>query len=193
MSGYRRAAFALEPDWALQDPDDYLRVLKTTIPQVLKDAGVVADDVIGVGIDFTACTMLPVTADGRPLCTLPEWRRVPHAWVKLWKHHAAQPEADRINQVAREAGQAWLDRYGGRISSEWFFSKALQILNEAPRGLRRSGSVDGGGGLGRLAADGGGDSQLVYCGLQGALVETGGVSAQGVLRQPSPTIRRRHR
>ena len=122
----------LEPDWALQDPDDYLRVLKTTIPQVLQDAGVVADDVIGVGIDFTACTMLPVTADGRPLCTLPEWRRVPHAWVKLWKHHAAQPEADRINQVAREAGQAWLDRYGGRISSEWFFSKALQILNEAP-------------------------------------------------------------
>jgi L-ribulokinase len=76
--------------------------------------------------------MLPVKGDGTPLCVLPRWRDNPHAWVKLWKHHAAQPEADRINAVARETGQPWLDRYGGRISSEWFFSKALQILDEAP-------------------------------------------------------------
>jgi L-ribulokinase len=60
------------------------------------------------------------------------FRREPHAWVKLWKHHAAQPEADRINQTASDRGEAWLDRYGGKISSEWFFSKALQILDEAP-------------------------------------------------------------
>jgi L-ribulokinase len=52
--------------------------------------------------------------------------------VKLWKHHAAQPEADRINAVAQERGEAWLPRYGGKISSEWFFSKALQIVDEAP-------------------------------------------------------------
>jgi L-ribulokinase len=122
----------LEPDWALQDPDDYIRTFQTTIPQVLRDSGVAAKDVIGVGIDFTACTMLPVKADGTPLCRLPEWRSRPHAWVKLWKHHAAQPEADRINATAREMKQTWLDRYGGKISSEWFFSKALQILDEAP-------------------------------------------------------------
>ena len=85
-----------------------------------------------MGIDFTACTMLPTKADGTPLCVLPELRREPHAWVKLWKHHAAQPEADRINAVARERGEAWLPRYGGKISSEWFYSKALQILDEAP-------------------------------------------------------------
>ena len=90
-------------------------------------------DVIGIGIDFTACTMLPATADGTPLCACSRRSAPnPHAWVKLWKHHAAQPEADRINEVARETGQAWLDRYGGKISSEWFFSKALQILDEAP-------------------------------------------------------------
>ena len=89
-------------------------------------------DVIGVGIDFTACTMLPTKADGTPLATLPEFRRNPHAWVKLWKHHAAQPEADRINATARERGEEWLPRYGGKISSEWFYSKALQILDEAP-------------------------------------------------------------
>ncbi|MCS7061130.1 MAG: ribulokinase [Anaerolineae bacterium] len=122
----------LEVDWALQDPDDYVRALEQTIPAVLAQSGVSADDVIGLGIDFTACTMMPTKRDGTPLCRLPEWRANPHAWVKLWKHHAAQPEADRINALARERGEPWLPRYGGKISSEWFFSKALQILDEAP-------------------------------------------------------------
>ncbi|GAC1399660.1 MAG: ribulokinase [Ktedonobacteraceae bacterium] len=123
---------ALEPDWALQDPNDYLEVFKTTIPTVLAESGVKPDDVIGIGIDFTSCTMLPTTADGTPLCFLPQWRNTPHAWVKLWKHHAAQPEANKLNQVASELGYTFLDRYGGKISSEWFFPKAWQILNEAP-------------------------------------------------------------
>ncbi len=122
----------LEPDWALQDPNDYVETFKQTIPAILAESGVDLADVIGIGIDFTACTMLPTTADGTPLCFLPEWRENPHAWVKLWKHHAAQPEADKINEVARQMSQAWLERYGGKISSEWFFSKVLQILDEAP-------------------------------------------------------------
>jgi L-ribulokinase len=122
----------LPPDWALQDPDDYLEVFRQAIPAVLRQSEVDPADVVGVGIDFTACTMLPVKADGTPLSNLSVFRASPHAWVKLWKHHAAQPEADRINAVARATGQPWLDRYGGRISSEWFFAKSLQILNEAP-------------------------------------------------------------
>jgi L-ribulokinase len=122
----------LDPDWALQDPEDYIRVFQNAIPEVMKQSGVAPEEVIGIGIDFTACTMLPVKSDGRPLCTLAEFRKQPHAWVKLWKHHAAQPEADQINRTASEMGEAWLDRYGGKISSEWFFSKALQILDEAP-------------------------------------------------------------
>jgi L-ribulokinase len=122
----------LEPDWALQDPEDYLRTFQNAIPTVLKESGVAAADVIGVGVDFTACTMLPVKADGTPLCMLPEFRERPHAWVKLWKHHAAQPEADKINATARAMGEGWLDRYGGKISSEWFFAKTLQIINEDP-------------------------------------------------------------
>lgn len=122
----------LDPDWALQDPDDYIRTFKSTVPALFQRTGVDPADVIGIGIDFTACTMLPVAADGTPLCRLPEFRRNPHAWVKLWKHHAAQPEADRINATARQRGEAWLQRYGGKISSEWFFSKVLQILDEAP-------------------------------------------------------------
>jgi L-ribulokinase len=122
----------LEPDWALQDPQDYIRTFQSTIPTVLAQSKVKPEDVIGIGIDFTACTMLPVKWDGTPLCDLPQFRRQPHAWVKLWKHHAAQPEADKINETARKMGQKWLDRYGGKISSEWFFSKVLQILSEAP-------------------------------------------------------------
>ena len=123
----------LEPDWALQDPNDYLEVLKTAIPAVLAESGVDPADVIGVGIDFTACTMLPTTADGEPLCFLPQWRENPHAWVKPWKHHAAQPEANALNAQARAAGFGdLLERYGGKISSEWFIPKAWQILDEAP-------------------------------------------------------------
>jgi L-ribulokinase len=123
---------ALDPDWALQDPEDYLRTFRNAIPAVLHSSGVVPADVIGIGIDFTACTMLPVKADGTPLAMLPEFRANPHAWVKLWKHHAAQPEADKINETARRMNQPWLERYGNKISSEWFFSKTLQILDEAP-------------------------------------------------------------
>ena len=122
----------LEPDWALQDPRDYHHVLEHVIPKVLQTSGVNGGDVIGIGTDFTACTMLPIDEDGAALCTRPEFADNPHAWVKLWKHHAAQPEADRINELARERGEDFLARYGGKISSEWFFPKALQILDEAP-------------------------------------------------------------
>jgi L-ribulokinase len=122
----------LPPEWALQDPEDYLTVLRTAVPRALEESGVDSSSVVGIGIDFTSCTMLPTTADGTPLCSLPEWRDEPHAWVKLWKHHAAQGQADRINDLAERMGQEWLPRYGGKYSSEWFFSKALQILEEAP-------------------------------------------------------------
>jgi L-ribulokinase len=122
----------LELDWALQDPNDYLEVFKHAVPAVLTESGVDPADVVGLGIDFTACSMLPTKADGTPLCFLPEWRNHPHAWVKLWKHHAAQDEANKLNQIASEQGYTFLERYGGKISSEWFFPKAWQILDEAP-------------------------------------------------------------
>ncbi len=128
----------LPPDWALQDPDDYLVALGETVRSVLAKSQLDPGDVIGIGIDFTACTMLPVTADGTPLCRLSDLRQNPHAWVKLWKHHAAQPEADLINETAASRGEEWLDRYGRRTSSEWFYAKALQIFDEAPEVYRRA-------------------------------------------------------
>lgn len=119
-------------DWALQHPQDYLDVLAHTVPEVLKESGVSADDVIGIGTDFTACTVLPVKADGTPLCFLPEYRNRPHAYVKLWKHHAAQDKANQLNQIAQERGESWLQNYGGKISSEWAIPKLWQILDEDP-------------------------------------------------------------
>jgi L-ribulokinase len=123
----------LDPDWALQDPNDYLEVFRNAVPAVLEASRVKPVDVIGLGIDFTSCTMLPVKADGTPLCFLPAYRNRPHAWVKLWKHHAAQPEANKLNEVAANLGSDFLNRYGGKISSEWFVPKAWQILDEDPQ------------------------------------------------------------
>jgi L-ribulokinase len=120
----------LPPDWALQHPQDYLDVLHEGIPDVLRKADIAATEVIGIGIDFTSCTVLPVDRDGIPLCLQPLWRDRPHAWPKLWKHHAAQAIADRINQVAAERQERFLSRYGGRISSEWYFPKLLQVFEE---------------------------------------------------------------
>jgi len=122
----------LEPEWALQNPLDYLEALKQIIPDVLNKSKVSPENIIGMGTDFTSCTMLPIDKEGTPLCMRDKYRHNPHSWVKLWKHHSAQPEADKINQVAREKKENFLSRYGGKYSSEWFFSKALQILNEAP-------------------------------------------------------------
>jgi len=119
-------------DWALQHPDDYLEVLRQTIPAVLSEASVEPEQVIGLGIDFTACTVLPVKADGTPLCLIPEFSSEPNAWIKLWKHHAAQGEANKLNEIAEERGESFLSRYGGKISSEWLIPKIWQTFNEAP-------------------------------------------------------------
>ncbi len=119
-------------DWALQDPQDYLEVYYHTIPELLKMSGVAAEDIIGIGIDFTACTFMPIKKDGTPLCFLQEFQANPHAYVKLWRHHAAQDKANRLNQIAYERGEKWISRYGGKISSEWEVPKVWQILDEAP-------------------------------------------------------------
>ena len=124
------SAARLAPDWALQVPDDYREVLRTAVPAALAAAGIDPADVIGIATDFTACTMVPTLADGTPLCEVPGLEDRPHAYVKLWKHHAAQLQADRINALAEKQQEPWLPRYGGLISSEWEFAKGLQLFEE---------------------------------------------------------------
>lgn len=122
----------LPPDWALQHPMDYISCARETVQEVLASTGILPEQVIGIGIDFTACTMLPVDAEGTPLCCLQIFQDHPHAYVKLWKHHAAETEAQAITRLAKERGEPWLSRYGGKISSEWLIPKIWNILNEAP-------------------------------------------------------------
>jgi L-ribulokinase len=123
----------LPPETALQNPQDYLDSLRKVVPQVLKRAGVSGDAVQGIGVDFTSCTMLPTRRDGTPLCQLKAHAKNPHAWVKLWKHHSAQAEADAINAAARTLNPTIVRTYGGSYSSEWFFSKVLETARKAPR------------------------------------------------------------
>lgn len=123
---------SLGAEWALQHPQDWLVSLEACVGEALRSSATPAVDVVGIGIDFTACTVLPVRGDGTPLMRESTFADEPNAWPKLWKHHASQPQATRVTHVAAARGEAWLPRYGGRISSEWLLPKALQVLEEAP-------------------------------------------------------------
>jgi L-ribulokinase len=120
----------LPPDWALQVPEDYREVLRTAVPAAVAAAGIDPRDVVGIGTDFTACTMVPTLADGTPLNEVAGLGGRPHAYVKLWKHHAAQGQADRISRLAEMRGESWLPRYGGLVSSESELPKGLQLFEE---------------------------------------------------------------
>jgi L-ribulokinase len=126
----------LPADWALQNPADWRGVLANAVPQAVRASGVDPGDIVAIATDFTACTVLPTTADGMPLCEHAGFADHPHAWPKLWKHHAAQSHADRISELAHERREPWIGRYGGRISSEWQFAKALQVLEDDPETYR---------------------------------------------------------
>jgi L-ribulokinase len=136
VNEYAHGVIEPHPNWALQDPEDYLDVLREAVPEAVRAAGVAPEHVVGIATDFTASTPLPTLRDGTPLSRVFPDR--PHAFPKLWKHHAAQRQADRINALAAERGEPWLARYGGLISSEWEFAKALQVLEEDPEIYERT-------------------------------------------------------
>lgn len=122
----------LKPDSALQNPDDYIEALKSICSQALSESGVSPDEIIGVGVDFTASTIMPCKGDGTPLCGIPEFRENPHSWVKLWKHHGAAAETEELQRLAERRSEKFLAYFGGALSSEWLLPKALEILREAP-------------------------------------------------------------
>lgn len=122
----------LPPDWALQVPSDYREALGVIIPGVLKQSGVLPELVIGLGLDVTSTTMLPTTAEGLPLCQLSRYADEPHAYIKMWKHHAAAEQAQRIQLLAQEENAPWLSQFGGFISAEHYLPKVAQIADEVP-------------------------------------------------------------
>ena len=120
----------LPDDWALQHPQDYLDVLDDVLPKLA--AQVDPAQIVGIGLDCTASTVLPVDENGTPLCFQPRFADCPHAWVMMWKHHGAQAQATRMTETARRRGEAWLPYYGDIVNAEWYFPKLLQVLEEAP-------------------------------------------------------------
>jgi L-ribulokinase len=122
----------LPPDYALQHPQDWLDGSSAACRAALREADVSPDQVVGVGVAFTSCTMLPALADGTPLCLLERFKNAPLAWPRLSNHRGARAEADRINEVARGREEKWLARYGGIIGVEWFFPKVLETLDHEP-------------------------------------------------------------
>ena len=122
----------LPANWALEYPADYILVLEQTVSQVMKESAVPAEDVIGLSIDFTSCTVVASDEQKRPLCDLEKYHSRPHAYAKLWKHHGAQDEADEINQVLTQQGLIHLPKYGGAVSPELLLPKILEVLHDDP-------------------------------------------------------------
>lgn len=118
----------LPPQSALQHPADYLLVLKSVIGEALTEAAVMPEEIAGLGIDFTSCTLLPTDESGMPLCMNPKYASRSQSYVKLWKHHASQAEAERMTMVAQERHEPWLEVCGGKMSPEWAFPKIYETL-----------------------------------------------------------------
>ncbi len=123
----------LPSDFALQEIDDYVEALYHTIRTAVKQSGCRAKDVIGIGIDATSSTFIPLSASGEPLCKTEGFQQNPHAWLKLWKHHGAQEEADRITALAAKRQEKFMMRCGGKVNAEWMLPKLLEIAQKAPK------------------------------------------------------------
>ncbi|KIQ54131.1 ribulokinase [Meiothermus taiwanensis] len=114
--------------WALHHPADYLQVSQVLLQKMRFEAYKSDGEIVGLGIDTTASSPLPTDALGTPLALKEGFEHQPHAYLKLWKHHAAEPYAQAINL----AHPGFLQMYGGTTSAEWSLAKAWQVLEEAP-------------------------------------------------------------
>lgn len=122
----------LPPHFALQNPGDWIESAAAATRKAMETSGIDPNRVVGIGVDFTSCTMLPTKIDGTPLCELETFTTNPLAWPKLWKHHGAMEQTERMNRIATERGESFMDRYGGTIGLEWFFPKMLETIDRAP-------------------------------------------------------------
>jgi L-ribulokinase len=125
-----------DPDLARQNPHDYLVGLTASVRGAVAQAagrdGFEPARVVGLGVDTTGSTPLPVDALGRPLAFDPRFRDHLAAQVWLWKDHTAHAEARRITEVARAMRPQYLAKCGGTYSAEWYWAKILRCLHVAP-------------------------------------------------------------
>ncbi len=129
----------LGSNFALQHPQDYIDALHSIIPALLA-GGVDKNSIIGIGVDFTQCTMMPLAPSGEPLCFLPEFANNPYAYAKLWRHHGGQPQAEKLSDVARQRGEVFLKTCGGEVYAESMFPKVLETFERAPEVYHAAGA-----------------------------------------------------
>lgn len=135
MSRALLSGVPLPPGYALAHPADYLQGLRRVIRQVMAQSGLAKEQVVGIGIDATSSSLVPVDEAGTPLCLVPGFEQEPHAYIKLWKHHGqeALELADRLGSLAEARGEPWGSRYGGRFNGESLVPKSLETAAVAPR------------------------------------------------------------
>jgi L-ribulokinase len=119
-----------DPNLARQNPRDYVDGFFATVQAVLKDVN--PEDVVGIGVDTTGSTPLPVDASGLPLAFDPRFQNELAAQAWLWKDHTGHAEAAEITEKAAAQGRPYLAKCGGTYSSEWFWSKILRCARVAP-------------------------------------------------------------
>ena len=122
----------LPPDYALQVPEDYMHVLRETVTSVLLQGNVSPNEVIGIGVDATACSAFPVDEHWKPLCEDPRFYREPQAYLKLWKHHGGTVQARRLTDAAAKTCPELLSQFGGSISAESLYPKLWEVYERAP-------------------------------------------------------------
>ena len=118
----------LASGWYLQHPSDYVDALQAVIPSLVRKSGISPKQIVGIGVDATASTVIPVDETMQPLCLNPLFSSHPHAWPKMWKHHAAYPQAQKLTAISREQQCPYLDWYGGAVSAECLLSKVVETF-----------------------------------------------------------------
>jgi len=132
----------LGANWAVQLPQDYLDSLSESVKGAVADSGVDKNEIIGIGLDVTASTILPTDENGLPMCESEKYIREPNAYIKVWKHHAAQSYADLLERAAEQNGDRTIaELFGGHVSGEHFLPKAAQIFVEAPELFEDCGRI----------------------------------------------------
>ncbi|WP_436944503.1 ribulokinase [Staphylococcus xylosus] len=122
----------LPQNFALQNANDYMEIIETGIPTIIEKANISVSEIVGIGIDFTSSTVIFVDEQMEPIHNKSGFQDNPHAYVKLWKHHGAQDEADLLFKTALEGKNRWLGYYGFNVSSEWMIPKIMEVNNKAP-------------------------------------------------------------
>ncbi len=116
----------------LADPLEYIDALVNSVKESVRKSGISPDQIVGIAVDATSLSLVVTDASGTPMCMYEPWKNNPHAYIKLWKSHSAQTEAEIIQKRAEQEKQPFLDWCGGHVSCEWAYPKMLETYLHDP-------------------------------------------------------------